>query len=62
MKYKELESGSFGVIQLNKDGTISQIGLMESQSKLLEIFLSSLSSENTPLIRLPKEYNLHLKT
>lgn len=60
MKTKEIESGQFGVFQLQEDGTLSQIGLTESQSKLFNAFLAGLSSEGTPLIKLPKEYNLTL--
>lgn len=56
--YKEQKIGGFGIIQKNKYGTISQIGLTESQYNLFELFLSSLSSEEEPLRRLPKEFNL----
>lgn len=58
MSYIEQKVGGFGIIQKNEDGTISQIGLTESQYKLLEFFLSSLSSQEEPLRRLPKEFNL----
>lgn len=54
MKVKEQEVGGFGLIQKNENGSISQIGLTESQYILLELFLSSIGS----LVRLPNEYNL----
>lgn len=55
---KELPEGSFGIVTPNKDGTVSQIGLTQSQSEMLTVFLASISSEEYPLRKLPKEYNL----
>lgn len=60
MKVHQAPAGYYGVILLNEDNTISQIGLTPSQSKLLEQFLGSLSEDN-PLVKLPKEYDLILK-
>lgn len=54
MELKEQKTGGFGIIQKNEDGTISQIGLTESQYTVFEIFLENLS----PVVRLPEEFNL----
>lgn len=55
-KFKENKDNSFGIIQKQPNGVISQIGLTESQYKLFEIFLSGLG----PLYRLPIEYNMQI--
>ena len=60
-KYDNLKNGQIGLHILIEDGTISQIGLTESQSKMLEIFLASLSNDQK-LFKLPKEFNLKLVT
>lgn len=57
-QFVEQKIGGFGIIQKQEDGTICQIGLSESQYYLLEIFLSNISKEDSPLIKLPKEFNL----
>ena len=61
MSFDNLEIGKVGLIQQRKDGTIFQIGLTQSQSKLLQVFLSELSKD-TPLYRMNEEYDLILKT
>ena len=58
--FKELEVGALGLIQRDETGRISQIGLTEYQSKLLQLFLASMSQEQK-LIRLPESYDLILK-
>ena len=59
-KLTELKVGAIGLIQQQEDGRISQIGLTPEQSKLLQIFLASLSKESK-LIKMSKDYDLVLK-
>lgn len=54
------EIGTIGLIQQQENGDICQIGLTSEQSKMLQIFLASLSKES-PLLKLGKEYNLTIK-
>jgi len=56
----KLPVGRFGLIQEQDDSTISQFGLTEKQSKMLESFLSAMSQDR-PLIKLPEDYDLVLK-
>jgi len=56
-KIENLETGKIGLIQQNQDGRILQIGLTDSQSNLLQLFLAKLSEEK-PFIKMPKEYDL----
>lgn len=57
MEIKNAKTGQFGIITENKNGVIKQIGLTEEKSKMLEFFLSSISKDS-PLVELPKEYDL----
>lgn len=57
MEIKKAKTGQFGIITENKNGVIKQIGLTEEESKMLELFLSSISKVS-PLVELPKEYDL----
>ncbi len=58
---KNAESGHFGIVQLQEDGRIMQIGLTESQNELLKVLLSSFSDKQS-LVLLPNEYELVLKS
>ena len=60
-KFTELEVGEIALIQQQENGRILQIGLTVEQSKLLQIFLATLSQENK-LIQMPEEYDLILKS
>jgi hypothetical protein len=60
-KFETLDVGKVALIQQTEDGRIVQIGLTKSQSELLQVFLASISKES-PLIQMPKEYDLKLKT
>jgi hypothetical protein len=57
--FQNLEIGKIGLIQETADGRITQIGLTQHQSDLLQELVKVLSDK--PLIRLPKEYDLKLK-
>lgn len=57
MKVEQAEYGIMCVVTETEDGRIAQVGLTEEQSKMLQIFLSSLSKEK-PLALLPKQYDL----
>ena len=59
-KFTELEVGAIALIQ-RKGGRILQIGLTVEQSKLLQIFLATLSQESK-LIQMPEDYDLVLKS
>ena len=60
-KFTELEVGEIALIQQQENGRILQIGLTVEQSKLLQIFLATLSHENK-LIQMPEDYDLVLKS
>ena len=60
-KFTELEVGAIALIQQQENGRILQIGLTIEQSKLLQIFLSTLSQESK-LIQMPEDYDLVLKS
>lgn len=55
------ENEDYGIVFRDKTGTIKQIGLKPSQIELLKMFLASISDEKTPLVVLPKEFDLVLK-
>lgn len=57
MTIVEQKIGGFGIVQKNKNGTISQIGLTEEQYNQFEIFLVMMSSQK-PFYKLPKKYDL----
>lgn len=59
-KFIEVKKGDIALIQQQENGDICQIGLTKEQSKMLQIFLASLSKESK-LILLPKQFNLYLK-
>ena len=61
MAIENLTPEQIGLISLDTDGTIYQLGLTEEQSMLLQAFIASLSSI-TPLVRMPKAFDLELKS
>ena len=60
-KFTELEVGAIALIQQTEEGRILQIGLTIEQSKLLQIFLATLSQESK-LTQMPEDYDLVLKS
>lgn len=60
-KFTELEVGAIALIQQKENGRILQIGLTVEQSKLLQIFLATLSQESK-LIQMSEDYDLVLKS
>lgn len=58
---ENLEKGSIGLIQEQQDGSIVQIGLSPEQSRLLQVFLSTISKERK-LVRMPDKYNLIMES
>ena len=59
-EFKNLETDKIGLIQQSESGEITQIGLTEEQSQMLQYFVASIS-QDSPLVRMPSEYNLQLK-
>jgi hypothetical protein len=59
-KFSELEVGAIALVQKHESGRIIQIGLTKEQSRLLQIFLATLSQESK-LIQMPEDYDLVLK-
>lgn len=57
---KQLQEGDFGIFTI-RNGEIRQIGLTESESSMLRMLLASFTSNEKPLVLLPKEYDLTLK-
>jgi len=60
-KFTELEVGAIALIQQQENGRILQIGLTIEQSKMLQMFLATLSQESK-LIQMPDDYDLVLKS
>lgn len=61
MGFERLKLGEIGLVQETEDGKIIQIGLTTAHSKLLQIFLASLSQEH-PLVQMGEDYELILKS
>jgi len=59
--FKTLEPGKIALIQQTDDGRILQIGLTESQSGMLQGFLSILS-QTQPLVQMGEDWDLVLKS
>lgn len=60
--FETAEPGTIALIQQTEEGRILQIALTVEQSRLLQLFLASMSSEERPLIQMPEEYDLVLKS
>jgi len=58
--FKTVEVGAIALIQQTEEGRIIQIGLTVAQSKMLQLFLATLSQESK-LIVMPEDYDLILK-
>lgn len=59
--FETVESGTITLIQQTEEGRILQIGITKEQSSILQAFLGALSKES-PLIQMPEEYDLVLKS
>jgi hypothetical protein len=59
--FEVVEPGTIALIKQLENGRIVQIGLTQSQSSMLQLFLATLSKEN-PLVQMPEEYDLVLKS
>ena len=59
--FKNLYQGKIALIQQDKKGRIMQIGLTQSQSDLLQIFLATISKDSS-LVQMGKDYDLALNT
>jgi len=57
----QLEIGAIALIQQQQDGRIVQIALTVEQSKLLQIFLASISKSSS-LVQMSEDYDLILKS
>ena len=60
-KFENVEAGTIALIQQQENGRIVQIGITQSQSNMLQLFLAKLSEESK-LIQMPEEYDLILKS
>ena len=60
VKIENAPIGKVGLIQETEDGRIIQLGLTQTQSECLQLFLASLSKES-PLVNLGRDYELILK-
>jgi len=59
--FESLQPNQVGLISQDENGIIYQIALTQEQSTMINAVVSMISKE-TPLIRLPKEYDLHINT
>lgn len=60
-KFKELEIGSIALIQQTETGRILQVAMTTEQSKMLHIFLGTVS-QNSPLVQMGEDHDLILKS
>ncbi len=60
-KFESLQPNQVGLISQDESGVIYQIALTEEQSTTINAIVAMMS-QNSPLVRLPKEYDLILKT
>lgn len=56
-----VEVGTVALIQQTETGRIMQIAMTSDQSKMLQIFLATISQGN-PLVQMGEEYDLILKS
>ena len=59
-RFKQMKVGDVGLIQQLDDGRIIQLGLTDTQSRVLQAFLASLSKD-APLVRMGSDYELEFK-
>jgi len=57
--FSYLENGEVGIIQIDGDRVV-QLGLTIEQSKMLQIFLASIS-QSSPIVKMGEEHDLILK-
>lgn len=60
-KIDTVEVGAIALIQQTEDGRIRQIATTKEQSRMLQLFLATLSQESK-LVQMPEEYDLVLKS
>tara|TARA_R110000868_G_scaffold74337_13_gene215023 strand:+ start:14419 stop:14619 length:201 start_codon:yes stop_codon:yes gene_type:complete len=60
-EFQTVAFGTVALIQQTEEGRILQIGLSLEQSRLLQLFLATLSQESK-LVQMPEEYDLVLKS
>jgi hypothetical protein len=60
-KFETVKAGEIALIQVQEDGSISQIGLTKQQSQMLNFFMATLSKEQS-LLKMPSDYDLVLKS
>lgn len=58
-KFETLKADQLGLIAQDENGIIYQIALTEQQSQMINA-VAAMMSEEKPLVRLPKEYDLKL--
>lgn len=61
MKIETVEVGTVALIQQTEDGRILQLAMTTEQSKMLQIFLATIS-QGQPLIRMSDDHDLVLKS
>jgi len=61
MKVETVNVGTIALIQQTETGRILQVAITEEQSKLLQIFLASISQGN-PLVQMGENHDLILKS
>ncbi len=59
--FQTLQPNQIGLISQDENGVIYQIALTEEQSRMINAVVAMMS-EQKPLLRLPKEYDLILQT
>ena len=59
--FTPVKPGTLAIIQQTETGRIMQIALTEDQSKMFNFFMAALSKE-IPLLAMPEEYDLILKS
>jgi hypothetical protein len=60
-EFQTVAFGTVALIQQTEEGRILQIGLSVDQSRLLQLFLATLSQESK-LVQMPEKYDLVLKS
>lgn len=61
MKVETVNPGTIALIQQTDTGRIMQVAMTEAQSKMLQIFLATISKES-PLVQMGEEFDLVLKS
>ena len=61
MKVETVNPGTIALIQQTEEGRIMQVAMTDAQSKMLQIFLATISKES-PLVQMGEDYDLILKS